>query len=137
MKETWICLRRNGTSSSSSRRDLAKALLAACSSAHSDIQLIPGPECRAHGKNRTPISTWKISALNDGLEPIGFELLARTRCGLIVRIWPDLNAKVFIRAGRDDKRGEFFLLQGLRQSQRVILVQHGSDLKHDGAFRNQ
>src|SRR4029077_6465804 len=88
-------------------------------------------------KNSTPNSIWKISALNDGLEPIGFELLARTRCGLIVRIWPDLNAKVFVRAGWDDKCGEFFLLQGLRQRQRVILMQHGSDLKHDRAFRNQ
>ena len=88
-------------------------------------------------KNRLPYSFVKISALDDGLEPVGFELLSRTRRGLVVRIRPDLNAIVFVRAGRDDKGGKFFLLQGLREGQRVILVQHGSDLEHDRAFRNQ
>src|SRR6202030_3252697 len=81
--------------------------------------------------------TKRTSTLDDGLESVGFQLLARGRCGLIVRVRPDLNAIILVRAGRNDVRREFFLLQGLRKRQRVILMEHGSDLKHDCAFRNQ
>ena len=50
---------------------------------------------------------WEVSALDDGFEAVGFEVVAGDCGGLGVRIRAYLNAKVFVRAGGDDVGGEF------------------------------
>jgi hypothetical protein len=54
------------------------------------------------------IQLGNTSALDDGLEPFGFQVLARIRCGLIVLIRPDLNAVVLVRVGGMTNAGNFF-----------------------------
>jgi len=49
-----------------------------------------------------------ISLLDDGLEPFGFEFLARVRCGLVVLIRPDLHAIQLVRPGVRTNAGNFF-----------------------------
>ena len=47
------------------------------------------------------------SALHDGFEAVGFEVVARIRGGLRVGVGTDLNAKILVRAGGDDEGGKF------------------------------
>ena len=67
-------------------------------------------------------------------------LASRSWRALAADYCPDrapLAREKICRSGRENERGKFFLLQGLRQRQRVILMQHGRNLEHDGALRNQ
>ena len=47
------------------------------------------------------------SALHDGFEAVGFEVVARIRGGLGVGVGSDLNAKILVWAGGDDEGGKF------------------------------
>ena len=67
----------------------------------------------------------RSSALDDGFESVGFEVVARICGGLRVGVGADLNAKILVRAGGDDKGGKFFLLQRLREG-------HGTAFGLDG-----
>ena len=51
---------------------------------------------------------WGSSALDDGFEAVGFEVVARVRGGLRVGVGTDLNAKMLVRVGGDDE-GRTFL----------------------------
>jgi hypothetical protein len=46
---------------------------------------------------------WGLSALHDGLESVGFEVVARIRGGLRVGEGTDLNAKMLVRVGGNDE----------------------------------
>ena len=70
---------------------------------------------------------WGTSALDDRFEAVGFEVVARIRGGLRVGVWPDLDAKILVRAGGDDEGGKFFLLQRLREGQGVTFALDGRD----------
>src|SRR6266446_2555414 len=70
---------------------------------------------------------WGTSALDDGFEAVGFEVVARIRGGLRVGVGADLNAKILVRAGGDDESGKFFLLQRLREGQGVSFALDGRD----------
>src|SRR6266436_4154061 len=60
----------------------------------------------------TSTHCWGTSALDDGFEAVGFEVVARIRGGLRVGVGTNLNAKILVRAGGDDEGGKFLLLQG-------------------------
>src|SRR3977135_2749097 len=80
---------------------------------------------------------WETSALDDGFEAVGFEVVTRICGGLRVSVGTNLNAKILIRARGDDEGGKFFLLQGLRQGQGVTFALAGGDLEHDGSGCDQ
>jgi hypothetical protein len=73
-----------------------------------------------------------MSALDDGFEAIGFEVLARVCGGLRIGVWPDLNAIRLVRAARDEG-GKFFVLQSLGEGHGVTFAYDCRDLKHDGS----
>src|SRR3977135_2570303 len=93
--------------------------------------------CGKRVESFTLTNSWGPSALPDGFEAVGFEVVARVRGGLRIGVGTDLNAKILIRAGGDDEGGKFFLLQGLREGQGVAFALDGRDLEHDGAVRKQ
>jgi hypothetical protein len=68
---------------------------------------------------------WGTSALGDGFEAVGFEVVARICSGLRAGIGTDLNAKMLVRVGGDDEGGKFLLLQGLREGQGVAFALYG------------
>src|SRR5882762_5935875 len=80
---------------------------------------------------------WGTSALDDGLEAVGFEVVARICGGLRVGVGPDLDAIILVGAGGDDVGGKSFLLQGLGEGHGVTFALDGRDLEHDGSVRDQ
>src|SRR5882672_4552127 len=80
---------------------------------------------------------WGTSALDYGLEAVGFEVVARICGGLRVGVGPDLDAIILVRAGGDDVGGKSFLLQGLGEGHGVTFALDGRDLEHDGSVRDQ
>ena len=60
--------------------------------------------CAKRLESFTLSSYWGASALDDGFEAFGFKVLARTGGGLRIGVRPDLNAIIFVHAGRDDSR---------------------------------
>src|ERR1700682_1947517 len=81
------------------------------------------------------------SAFDDGLEALGFEIVARNRGRLSVGVRSDLDAVKFVRAGRGTGRNHkgrhFLLLQRLGKRQSVSYTGDGRYLKHDGAPGNE
>jgi hypothetical protein len=63
--------------------------------------------CGKRLKSFTLTHYWGLSALQDGFEAVGFEVVARIRGGLRVGVGTDLNAKILLRAGGDDEGGNF------------------------------
>src|SRR5882724_5885759 len=55
----------------------------------------------------TATHCWGTSALDDGFETVGFEVVARIRGGLRVGVGTNLNAKILVRAGGDDEGRKF------------------------------
>ena len=76
------------------------------------------------------------SALDDGFEAVGFEVVARNRGGLRVCVRADLDAIILVRAGSDDVSRKSFLLQSLREGQCVTFALNCRDLEHDGSLGN-
>ena len=62
------------------------------------------------------------SALDDGFEAVGFEVVARDRGGLRVCVRADLDAIILVGAGRDDVCGKSFLLQSLRVRRATLTI---------------
>ena len=81
--------------------------------------------CGKRVESFTLTHCWGTSALDDGFEAVGFEVVARIRGGLRVGVGTDLNAKILVRAGGDDEGGKFFLLQGPPEGQGVTFALYG------------
>src|SRR3977135_234952 len=70
---------------------------------------------------------WGTSALDDGFEAVGFEVVARIRGGLRAGVGADLTPKILLRARVDDEGGECCLVRRLREGQGVCLALDGRD----------
>src|SRR3977135_3101118 len=80
---------------------------------------------------------WGTSALDDGFEAVGFEVVTRICGGLRVGAGTDLNAKILVRAWGGDEGGKFFLVQSLGEGQGVTFALTRRDLEHDGSVHDQ
>ena len=67
----------------------------------------PKSGCGKRLESFTLTQYFGTSALDDGFEAVGFEVVARIRGGLRVGVGADLNAKILVRAGGDDESGKF------------------------------
>ncbi len=84
-------------------------MVAGCArvTAHTETLLGRISPCGKRLESFTLTYCWRTSALDDGFESVGFEVVARICGGLRVGVWPDLDAKILVRAGGDDEGGEF------------------------------
>src|SRR6202022_4641688 len=83
------------------------------------------------------LTHWGTSALDDGFEAVGFEVVARVRGGLRIGVRADLNAIILVGTGRDDECGKSFLLQSLREGHGVPFAYDRCDLEHYSSVRDQ
>jgi hypothetical protein len=76
--------------------------------AHAETILGQMSRCGKRLETFTLTHCWGTSALGDGFEALGFEVLVRVRGGLRDGVGTDLNAKILVRVGGDDE-GRTFL----------------------------